>query len=150
MKALSESVLERGPCALVAGRPDQRLMGVREARALEVRHRVRLEPDNVVQEPEAQVLKRRPQPEDVVIRADHPDRAVRFQDTAAFGEPGAGERIVGSETVEAVPGVIDAIDPGVVRPQKIAAELQIVRRIGENHIDGSLTASGEQLDAIAV
>jgi hypothetical protein len=56
---------------------------VGEALAAEVRHRVGLAPDDVVQDPEAQVLQRRADAEDVVIAADHPQRAVGLQHAAA-------------------------------------------------------------------
>ena len=69
-------------------------MRVGEARAFEFRHRVGLEPGNVIQQPIAEILKRRAEPEDVVIGADHPYRAIRLQHALAFGEPRAGELIV--------------------------------------------------------
>ncbi len=80
--------------ALVARRPDQRLVRVGEALALEVRHRVGLAPDDVVQQPEAQILQRRADAEDVVVAADHPQRALGLEHAARRGEPGAGEGIV--------------------------------------------------------
>ena len=79
---------------LVARRPDQRLVRVGEALALEVRHRVGLAPHDVVQQPEAQVLQRRADAEDVVVAADHPQRALGLQHAARRGQPGAGEGIV--------------------------------------------------------
>ena len=150
MNAFREVVIEGWPRTLVAGRPDQRLMRIGEARALEVRHWVRLEPNNVVEQPEAEILKRRAEPEDVVIGADHPDRAVRLQHALAFGEPRAGELIVGGESVEAVPGVVHAIDARVVGPEKIAAKLEIIRRIGEDQLHGAGWHCAKHLDAIAL
>ena len=69
--------------AALLGRPDQGLMRVGEARALEVRHGVGLAPDHVVQDPEAQVLQRRADAEDVVVAADHPEGARRPSAPAA-------------------------------------------------------------------
>jgi uncharacterized membrane-anchored protein len=64
---------------------------VGEAAAAEVRHRVGLAPDHVVEDPEAEILQRRADAEDVVIGADHPDRAVGLQHAALGEQPGAGE-----------------------------------------------------------
>ena len=85
-----------------------------------------------------------------MIGADHPDRAVRLQDAAAFGEPRAAELIVGRESVEPVPGVVHAVDARVVGPEKIAAKLQIIGRIGEDQIHGAGRHRAKRLDAIAL
>ena len=69
----------------------------------EIRHRVGLAPHHVVQDPEPQVLQDRADAEDVVVGADHPQRAVLAQQPAAFGQPVPGERVVGGEVGEAVP-----------------------------------------------
>ena len=58
--------------------PDHRFMRVGKALAAEVRHRVRLAPDDVVQDPIALVLQLGAHPEHVVIRADDPNRTVWF------------------------------------------------------------------------
>jgi hypothetical protein len=48
------------------------------------------------------------------------------------------------EIVEAVPGVVHAIDARVVGPQQIAAKLEIIRRAGEDQLDPrTRPASGE-------
>ena len=142
---------------LVARRPDQRLVRVGEALALEVRHRVGLAPHDVVQQPEAQVLQRRADAEDVVVAADHPQRALGLQHAARRGQPGAGEGIVARKTCperirgigELVPVVVDGIDAAVVGPQKLAAQLQIVGRVGEHHVDRAFGQAEHQLDAVA-
>src|SRR3546814_14960273 len=56
-------------------RPDQRLVRVGEAGALEIGHRVRLAPHDVVEDPIAIVLERGADAENIVIAADHPDRS---------------------------------------------------------------------------
>uniref|UniRef100_A0A0N4ZGX3 LigA n=1 Tax=Parastrongyloides trichosuri TaxID=131310 RepID=A0A0N4ZGX3_PARTI len=73
--------------AAALGGPDQGLVGVGEPGALEVRHRVGLAPYDVVQEPEANVLQLRADAEDIVIAADHPERAVVLEHAAALGQP---------------------------------------------------------------
>ena len=55
------------PSARVARRPDQGLMSVGKTATAEIRHRVRLAPDDVVQNPEAEVLEKRADPENVVV-----------------------------------------------------------------------------------
>ena len=89
-------------------RPDQRLMGIGEAAAAEIRHRIGLAPDDVVENPEAEILQDGADAEDVVIGADDPQRAIGLERAAAFGEPGARERVVVGEARELVPVVVDA------------------------------------------
>ncbi len=45
--------------------------------------------------------------------------------------------------------VVYTVDPAVVRPQQRVGELKIVRRIGEDEIDGSFRKPRQLLDAIA-
>ncbi len=135
--------------ATALGGPDQSLVSIGEPGALEVRHRVGLAPDDVVQDPEAGVLQGGADPEDVVIAADHPDRAVVLQDAAALGQPGAGELVVGLEALELVPLVVDRVDLGVVGTQEITAELQIVRRVREDQVDRPVRQLAQRLDAVA-
>ena len=110
-------------------------MGVLEAAAAEIRHRVGLAPDDVVEDPEAEILHRRADAEDVVVGADHPDRPGRLQHAAHGKQPGAGEGVIGFEAVEAVPVVVDGIDLRLVGTAQIALELQIVGRVGKHHVD---------------
>ena len=62
-----------------------------------------LAPDHVVENPEPGILQVGADTEDVVVGADHPQRAIPAQHTAAFAEPGAGEGVIGIEVDEAVP-----------------------------------------------
>ncbi len=136
--------------AVTAARgPDQRLMGIGKARALEVRHRVGLAPDDVVQDPEAQVLNGGPQAEHVMIAADHPDRAFGFQHPAAFLQPGTAKAVIGGKALELVPVVIDRIDLGVVGPQQVPAQLQIIGRVGKDHVHRRIGQRSQHLDAVA-
>ena len=133
--ALQRLVMEGVFRALAARRPDQRLMRIGEATAAEIRHRIGLAPDDVVQHPEAEILQDRADAEDVVVAADDPERAVGLQHAAAGGQPGAGEGVIFGEGRELVPVVVDGIDEAVVGPAQIAAELEIIGRIGEDQID---------------
>ena len=119
-----------------ARRPDQGLMRIGEAAAAEIRHRVGFAPDNVVEDPKPQILEHRADAENIVVGADHPQRGGRLHHAAAGHEPGAGEIVIGGEARELVPIVVDGIDAGIVGPLEVALELEIVRRIGENEIDG--------------
>ncbi len=135
---------------LMLGAPEKRLMGVGEPLAAEIRHRVRFAPDDVVQHPVADVLHRGADPEDVVIGADHPDRAGVLEDAARGGEPVAGEGVVGLEAVEPVPVVVDRIDQRIVRAEQLAAKLKVIGRVGEDEVDRIGRHRLHHLDAVAL
>ena len=88
--------------------------------------------------------------ENIVIRADHPQRAGRRQQPAAGGEPGAGEMVVFGEAAELVPVFFDAVDPAVVGPVQVAAQLQVVGRVGEDEIDAPGGQLRHRLEAVAL
>jgi hypothetical protein len=113
-------------------------MRVGQPLAAEVGHRVRLAPDHVVQQPEARILHRGADAKDVVIAADHPDRAVGFQQAARGGQPVAGEAVIGGKAGELVPVVVDRIDKAVVGAVQVALQLQVVGRVGEDQVDAAL------------
>src|SRR5208282_2174763 len=108
------------------GAPDERLVRVGEAPSAEVRHRVGLAPDHVVQDPEAEVLEDGAHAKDVVVAADHPERAVLLERAARRREPSAREGVVSVEVVELVPRGLAAVDARVVGSMQLARELQIV------------------------
>ena len=89
--------------------PEQGFMCIRESHPAEVRRGIRLDPDDVVEDPITEVLQDRAHPKDIVIRTDHPDRAGILKHTAAGGQPGAGEDIVLFEAVELIPGLHHAV-----------------------------------------
>ena len=133
---LEHFVIERvALAARLARRPDQRFMRVGEAAAAEIRHRVGLAPDDVVEDPEAEILHHRADAENVVVGADHPDCAGRLEDAPRGQEPGAGEIVIGRKARELVPVVGDRVDVRIVGTLQIAGELQIVWRVGEDEID---------------
>ena len=134
----------------VPRRPDQRFMCVGEARAAKIRHRVRFPPHHIVHDPEAEILERRANTEDVVIGADHPDRAGILQRAPRRVHPVAGERIIGLEAREFVPVVVDRVHLRLVGPGQPAAKLQIIGRIGEDEIDRFFGERIHRLDAIAL
>ena len=65
-------VVECVAAAGIARGPDQRLVGIGEAAAAEVRHWIRFAPNHVVENPKSQILQQRTDSKNVVIRADHP------------------------------------------------------------------------------
>src|SRR3954465_15949936 len=101
-------------------------MGIGEARAAKVRHRVRLAPDDVVEDPEVGVLEQRSNAVDVVISTDHPDGAVVLEDAPRLGEPRPGAFVIGREAVELVPIVVHCVHAPALWTYQVPSELQIV------------------------
>ena len=124
-------------------------MRVGEAGALEIGHRVGLAPDDVVEDPEPQILKDAADAEDVVIAADHPQRTVGLEHAARLGQPLAGEAVIGRHGIELVPVIGHRIDMTAVRAIEIAAELEVVGWIGEDEIDAGRRQRAHGLDAVA-
>ena len=119
-------------------RPDHRLVGVGEAAAAEIRHRIGFAPDDVVEDPEAEILENGADAEDVVIGADDDDGRGGLHHPPDGGEPGARERVIFGEIGELVPGVVDRVDQALVGARQRAFELQVIGRIGEHEIDRGL------------
>ena len=124
-------------------------MRVGEAPAAKIRHRIGLAPDDVVQDPKAQILKNPADAENVVIGADHENRRVLLHHPAHGRKPGAGEGVIIREARELVPIVVDRVDQALVRPRQGLLELQIIGRIGEDEIDALGRQPRQPLDAIA-
>ena len=61
---------------------------------------------------------------------------VRLHGPTAGDEPGAGEIVVGGEARKFVPVVVHGIDARIVGTLEVALQLQIIRRVGEDEIDG--------------
>ncbi|MCY1235241.1 hypothetical protein D9M72_478490 [compost metagenome] len=148
---LHRVVVERVALGIgVRRRPDQRFMGVLEPATLEVRHRVGLAPDDIVEDPEVQVLQDGADAEDVVVGADDPERAGRLQYAAAGKQPGAGEGVIGFEGSELIPFVIDGIDHRLIGTGQHTAELEVVGRVGENDVDRIVGKRIERRNAVTL
>ena len=119
----------------VFDRPNQGFVSIGKTRPLKIRHRICLVPDNVVQNPETQILQDVPDTENIVVRTDDPDGAVVFQNTACSRHPLAGIAVIGGQAFKTVPFFINAADIAVVRTGQSIAELEIIRRIGKNQIN---------------
>ena len=63
-------------------------------------------------------------------------------------QPVGGEAVVGGEVLELVPVVIDRIDHAVVGPQQVAAQLQIIGRVGKDHIDARIGQRTHRFDTV--
>ena len=120
--------------ALIPAGPDQRLMRIGQAFAPEIRHRIGFAPNDIIQKPEALILKLRAHTEDVVVRADHPDRPVGLQKPLGGGQPVAGETVVFRERGELIPVIIHRINAAVVRAMQIAFQLQVIRWVSEDQV----------------
>ena len=129
--------------------PDHGLVGIGEPPAAEIRHRIGLAPDDVVENPEAEILQDRADAENIVIGADDEDRRLRLHRAPRGREPVAGEAVVIGERGEFVPVVVDRVDFALVGPGQAAFELKIIGRIGEDQIDAGLGQAAHGLDAIA-
>ena len=125
-------------------------MRIGQALAAEVRHRVGLAPDNIIEDPVAEILKRDAKPEDIVIRANHPDRAVWFEHTLRLGQPSAGETVIGGETVKLIPIIVHGIDPCVVGAVKFVFQLQVIGRVRKDQVHRVRWQGAHRLDAIAL
>ena len=147
---LQRFIVERIAFGLFVARgPDHGFVGIGEAAAAKIRHRIGLAPDDIVENPEAEVLHDRADAENVVVGADHPQRRRRFHDAAAGQQPGAGEIVIGGKGRELVPVVVDGVDMGFVGALEVALELQVVRRICEHQIDRTCGKLRHLGDAIA-
>ena len=65
---------------MLLGAPNHRFVRVGKALAAKVGHRIGFDPNDVVEQPEAEILKCRANAEYVVIRANYPQRAIWLQD----------------------------------------------------------------------
>ena len=149
VQRLHRAVVERVFRVLALRCPDQRFMRVGEARALEIGHRVDLAPDDVVEDPEAFILQDGANAEDVVVAADDPERAIGLQDAAGFGEPGARKLVIGFQAVKLVPVIVDGIDTAAFRAEQVATQLEVIGRIGKDHVDAGVGQRAHICDAIA-
>ena len=96
-------------------------MRVRQPFATEIRHRVDLAPDNIVQNPVSRVLQFGPNAENIMIAANHPNRAIGLQQSTRRRQPIAGEPVIAFKAGELVPSIIHRINAGIIGPVQVAA-----------------------------
>ena len=109
-------------------------MGVGKAAATEIWHRVGLAPDHIIEDPVANILERRAHAENIVIAADNPEGAGGFQHAFRGGQPGLGETVISGQIIKPVPGLINPINPAMIRARQLPTQLQIIGRVGKHHI----------------
>src|SRR5262249_34534318 len=106
-------------------------------------------PDHVVEDPEAEILHDRANTKNIVIGADNPDGGSRLHHAAAGSEPRPGEIVIAGKAAELVPGVADGVDARVIRSLQGVRQLEIVRWVSEDEIDGSRRQLRHSGDAVA-
>jgi hypothetical protein len=121
--------------------------GVGEVAAGKIGRRIGLDPGNVVEELEAELLHGESDRMDDVGGAGNPDGAVGLEDTLSGGEPGAVEFVIGIGVTGFVP--CGFVDPdhfaGVAGDAAVGEE---VGRVGEDEVDGILRDGGEDMMTI--
>ncbi len=145
---LHELVMEGVAGFGVFGGPDEGFGGVGEVAAGKSGRRIGLDPGNVVEKLEAELLHGEADGMDDVRGAGNPDPAVGFEDALAGGEPGAVEIMVGVRAAGFVPfAFIDADHfAGVAGDAAVGEE---VGRVGEDEVDGRFGDEGEEAEAVA-
>jgi hypothetical protein len=124
-------------------------MRIGEAAAAEIGHRIGFAPDDVVEDPEAEILQDRADAKNIVIGADHENRRLGLHHAPHGADPGASEGIVIGEAGEFVPIVVDRVDEALVGARQGAFQLQIIGRVREDEIDARWRQFLQRLDAIA-
>ena len=84
-----------------------------------------------------------------MIRADDPDRACVFQHALTRAQPIPRELVICFEILELIPAVVDRVDFGEVGTMQLVAQLQVIRRVGEDHIHRVRGERAEDFNAIA-
>jgi len=129
--------------------PDDGFGGVGEIAAGEIGRRIGLDPGDVVEELEAELLHGEADGVDDVAGAADPDGAVGLEDALAGGEPGAVKFMVGVGTSGDVPlAFIDADHAAGVAGDAVVGEE--VGRVGEDEVDAGCGDGGEDVEAVAL
>ena len=134
----------------VGRRPNQRLMGIGEAGATKIRHRIGFAPNNIVQNPIAEILQGRADAENIMIRADNPQRAGRLQHPLGLAQPRAGEAVISREIVKFIPIIGHRIDFGRIGAVQIVFQLQIVRRVSKHQINTGIGQRAQLREAVTL
>jgi len=144
---LHELVVEGVAAAFILGGPDDGFSGVGEIAAGKVGRRIGLDPGDVVQELEFELLHGEADGMNDVAGAGNPDGAVGLEDALAGGEPGAVEFVVGVGTAGTVPFTFVDADhaAGVAGDAVVGKE---IGRVGEDEVDGVFGKGGEDGEAI--
>lgn len=153
-----ELVIEFVAGLFVARGPDDGFGGVSEIAAGEIGRRIGLDPGNVVQELEAELLEGESDGVDDVGGAGNPNGGVGFEDALAGGEPGGVEfmNFVISGPYRATVGTGETVPFAFVdgdHASGVAGDAAVgeeVGRVGEDEVDGFGGESGQDLEAVTV
>jgi len=121
----------------VFGGPDDGFRGVGEVAAGKIGRRIGLDPGNVVEELEAELLHGEADGMDDMSGAGNPNGAVGLEDTLGGGEPGRVEFVIGVRTAGFVPfAFVDADHfAGVAGDAAVGEE---IGQVGKDEVDGRL------------
>ena len=129
-------------------RPQHDLRRVGERPAPQIRRRIRLLPDNIVQQPKAVLQQRHAHAGIYVERPRHPDSPRRLQYAVAFGDPLHVELVVQFQPPALVPvALVHAHHAS--RHAGYPAVGQQIRRIGPHAIHALVREARERLDRLA-
>ena len=144
------ALIVEGVAGLFAlGSPDDGFGGVSEIAAGKIGRGIGLDPGDVVQELEFELLHGEADGMDDVAGAADPDGAVGLEDAPAGGEPEAVEFMIGVGAAGAVPfAFVDADHAAGVAGDAVVGEE--VGRVGEDEVDGIFGEGGEDIEAIAL
>ena len=133
----------------VFGGPDDGFGGVGEIAAGKIGRRVGLDPGDVVQELEFELLHGEADGMDDVAGAGDPDGAVGLQEALAGGEPFEIEFVIGLGAAGAVPfAFVDADHASGVAGDAVVGEE--VGRVGEDEVDGFSGEFFEDFEGVAL
>lgn len=146
---LHKLVVEGVAGFFVASGPDDGFGSVGEIAAGEIGRRVGLDPGNVVEDFEAELLHGEADGMDDVGGAADPDGTVGLENALAGSEPGATEFVINFGVFGFVPSAFVGADhaSGLAGDAAVGEE---VGRVGEDEVDGGLGNGGEDFEAIAL
>jgi len=144
---LHELVMEGVARLGALGGPDDGFGGVSEVAAGKIGRRIGLDPGNVVEELEAELLHGEADGMNDVGGAGNPDGAVGLEDALCGGEPGPVEIMIGVRTAGFVPfAFVDADHlAGVAGDAAVGKE---IGRVGEDEVDGGFGEESEEFEAV--
>jgi hypothetical protein len=129
--------------------PDDGFGGMGEIAARKIGRRIGLDPGDVVQELEFELLHGEADGMDDVAGAADPEGAVGLEDALAGGEPSTIKFMVGVSTAGTVPfAFVDADHAAGVAGDAVVGKE--VGRVGEDEVDGVGGEGGEDVEAIAL
>ena len=133
----------------VDARPQKRLVSVGEVATGEVWRRIGFVPRDVVEDFEAQSLKREADGVDVVRCSAHPQRAVGFEEATTFAQPRGVELVDVFGRGAGVPRTfIDAHHLPVLTGD--AARREEIRRVGEDEVEGLGFRARKEVERVAL